>query len=468
MRVRQLWQRLPISVKLTAWYGIILSTILFLSGYLTYRLALNQAERYDIQLTKQHAKLVVGLIQKKYHGHEDKGNHSHKQPVLKLNSLFPAGGQSAVTMSLVSQNGSVVAKSPDFPKSISPTYVDQSQAYRVTTSDRHWLVTITPFQLYRYGPRYALWGVLPETALYRSMETVRSISFILDAFFLVIAFVSGYFLARRTLAPVARITHQAASIEADNLTITLDESGPHDELWELTHTFNQMLSRLAKSFEEQQNFLATASHELRTPLTSMLGYAEILADDPGLTERQKRNADAVLRATKRIHRLSEQLLQWSRAEASMIHDDEEVNVSMVVAEVVHEARTRFPHLYAVIPNNVYWQGSSTLLHSSLWILLDNAIKYTPVSKRIFVELQRLPNQLVIHVKDEGVGIEEKALAFIFDRFYRSEEVRAQGIEGFGLGLSILSRYLRLIHGDVQVASRVGVGTTFSLILLTNQ
>ncbi len=214
------------------------------------------------------------------------------------------------------------------------------------------------------------------------------------------------------------------------------------------------------------DFVANASHELRTPLTAIKGYLETLEDeDP---ETQKNFIQIIRRNVDRISNLVSDLLLLSRLESPVPQINiEEVDLHNIADNVVklvgRAAREKNLSLKVDIKPDIIVSGDAFLLEQMLLNLLDNAVKYTEQGE-IILKAEKSGENVVIQVSDTGVGIPQKHIPRIFERFYRVDKGRSRDLGGTGLGLSIVKHILQLHNGEIHVESHVGRGTTFTVFL----
>jgi signal transduction histidine kinase len=246
---------------------------------------------------------------------------------------------------------------------------------------------------------------------------------------------------------------------------------PHhrDELGRLAATFNEMLTSIQAAYMAQQRFVSDASHELRAPLTAIQGNLELLRRHPEMspTDRDESLAEAE-REAGRLTRLVADLLALARADAGITLQRRPVDLDMVVLDAFRTARP-LAHgqelsLEPFEPAQVL--GDEDRLKQLVLILLDNALKYTPVGGQVILSLQQRDQQVEIIVRDTGVGIAAEDLPHVFDRFYRADPARSRDPGGTGLGLAIASWIARQHDGDVVVSSSSGQGTTVVVQLPT--
>ncbi len=221
----------------------------------------------------------------------------------------------------------------------------------------------------------------------------------------------------------------------------------------------------------QSDFVAAVSHEFRTPLTSMRQIAELFArgrvpDE----ERRQKYSEILLRETERLHRLVENLLDFGRMEASA-HEYrlEPLDVAALVRGVVSDfqeevaARGYIVELSEKTSASTV-RGDPEALRRALWNLLDNAVKYSPECRTVWVEVSRRDKHLSIGVRDRGLGIPAEEQKEVFKKFVRGASSKAAGAKGTGLGLAMVDHIARAHRGKVLVQSEPGAGSTFTLLL----
>ncbi|MCI0183533.1 sensor histidine kinase [Sulfoacidibacillus ferrooxidans] len=220
---------------------------------------------------------------------------------------------------------------------------------------------------------------------------------------------------------------------------------------------------IRESWEKQQRFVSDASHELRTPLAVVKAQAQLLLRHPDHTVRQEASGiSAIDKEARRMNQLVEDLLTLARADSNQLELSlEAVDVSEMLAGIEDLFQVlcvqKGLHITFDIEPHVVLLGDEKRLHQLVWILLDNALKYTPEGGRINVLCRRTETAVELSVSDTGVGIAKADLPYIFDRFYRGDKARST--EGTGLGLAIGKWIVDTHHGKLTVQSEVNQGTT---------
>jgi heavy metal sensor kinase len=274
----------------------------------------------------------------------------------------------------------------------------------------------------------------------------------------------GYVLARKALAPMERLRRSTKEITAERLDQRLPIINAHDELGRLTETFNAMIGRLERSFAEIRRFTADASHELRTPLTAIRTEVEVALDKPLNLAEHQQLLGSILEECSRLTRLTDQLLTLAREDARATHQAQEpVDLASLVGDVAETMRplaeAKELHL-RVKANGAAWvRGDAARLSEVFFNLLDNGIKYTPTGGEVEVKIGQSGSEVVVTVRDTGIGIPAEHLPYVFDRFYRVDKARSRAEGGTGLGLSIAQNTIVAHGGRIDLTSAPGQGTT---------
>jgi two-component system sensor histidine kinase CiaH len=234
------------------------------------------------------------------------------------------------------------------------------------------------------------------------------------------------------------------------------------------------LKPIQRMMDEQQRFISDASHELTTPLTSLKTSIEVNLRDKKLNlEKAKKILESNLEEVDRLQALSEELLTLEQYQKkSIISGPSTITVKDIV-ETAYEriqplAEKKQITIVRAVPS-AYVLGNDRSLIELFVILLDNAIKYSPSKTTVAVTSEKADGKIKILVTDEGIGIEEKDIPHIFDRFYRADKSRTQqSIKGYGLGLSIAKKIVENSKGSICVKSTSKKGTTFTLSLQTTK
>lgn len=279
----------------------------------------------------------------------------------------------------------------------------------------------------------------------------------------------GYFLTRKVLHPIDTITRKAKDISHTSLDERIEIRNKDDELGRLTDVLNNLLERLQKAFLSQQTFLADAAHELKTPLSILRSHWESEINNPDLSIELKERLVQDVETITRLNHLINNLLLLSQTESiQSSFEFSSVELEELIKEVVLDtdvlAQMKSQQLEIIKTEPAVVHGDRTRLYQLLFNLIDNAIKYTPDGGAIRISQQLQNGGVMIAVIDNGPGISQEDLPFIFERFYRVKKDRARKTGGSGLGLAICRLIAESHHGEITVASKPGEGSTFRVTL----
>jgi len=290
---------------------------------------------------------------------------------------------------------------------------------------------------------------------------------------LALALLMGSWISRRALAAVDQIITEVREItDGRSLHRRLAEPLVKDELGRLAETLNQMMTRLERSFAALRRFTADASHELKTPLTVLRAGVERAITTPNLPQDTLATLEETLQEIKRMTELVDALLTLARADEGIapLHR-EPVDLREIVEEVretgellAEESGVRVE--VATPPEPMVVSVDATRIRQLILNLLTNAVKYTPPGGTVRMQLGAADGRVTLSVADTGIGIAPGDLPHIFDRFWRADSARTRTGErpGAGLGLAI-SKWIAEAHGGrIDVVSRPGRGTTFTVTL----
>lgn len=286
----------------------------------------------------------------------------------------------------------------------------------------------------------------------------------------VISVIGGYIFSGTLLRPIRMIANEVNEISAQNLTRRINTGTVRDEWHYLSETLNELMNRLQDSFELQQRFISNASHELSTPLTAISSQLEVALQREREVEDYKLIMQSIYQDVRNLSHLTRTLLEFAKASGTaggitidLVRIDELLLELPSYMKKINDAYTvtlSFDRLPAEV-ENLLVAGNEDLLFTAVKNLVSNACKYSD-NHLAKVNLTVNESDLVIDVEDEGKGIAPGEIENIFQPFYRTEETKFE--PGFGLGLSLANRIIKLHKGYITVRSVSGKGTTFTIIL----
>ena len=278
----------------------------------------------------------------------------------------------------------------------------------------------------------------------------------------------GWFMARRAVSGVEAITRTAQSISGGTLEKRVPVKTRGDEIDQLAMTFNQMLDRIQTLVTEIKEMSDNIAHDLKSPITRIRGIAEVTLTNGKSMGEYESMAASTIEECDRLLDMINTMLMISKTESGV---DKLLREEIDLAGLVREACELFEPtaedkrvtLSYDVPNKSHLIGDNRMIQRMLSNLLDNAIKYTPSGGTVSVSVSENDERnIVITVKDTGIGISPSDLPRIFERFYRCDQSRSE--PGIGLGLSLAKAIARAHGGDITVMSRLNQGSTFTITL----
>jgi signal transduction histidine kinase len=282
---------------------------------------------------------------------------------------------------------------------------------------------------------------------------------------LLIAVISGFFVARALANRVSRLEHAARDLAAGREVHPLPVES-QDELGRLTQAFNEMQVQLARVDHARKEFIANASHELRTPIFSLAGFVELLEDEQLDSQTREEFLRSMREQVDRLQKLAVDLLDLSRLDAGSLQlNTEEVDIGELATAVAAEFRPAVAQhrteLELLVPDDeVAALCDRERVAQIMRILLDNALRHTPEGTTVTVSAEQSNGAAELTVADSGPGIDPLARSQLFERFYTADAAR-----GSGLGLAIARELAERMEGRIELLSRPG-RTVFKLALPT--
>lgn len=306
---------------------------------------------------------------------------------------------------------------------------------------------------------------VPTANVVATLQQLRTDLFLTVVLAFLVFAVAVWAVSRTVLMPVQRVTAVASRISSAQLQTRVPVPRTGDELEALAKSINQMLGRLQESFETQRRFTADASHELRTPVTAIVGHAQYLLRRTTLQPEQADSLRVIEREGERMGKLVHDLLELARADAGF----EVVRQPLNLREILEAARDDLAPIAGEARITVAGhdplievEGDPARLKQVVLNLVANALEAG--AKNVQLSLARDQELVRMQVLDDGPGIPADAIPHLFDRFYRVDGARSSRGNGSGLGLSIVRWIVQQHQGDVQVESKVGEGTVFTIEL----
>jgi heavy metal sensor kinase len=301
----------------------------------------------------------------------------------------------------------------------------------------------------------------------RFIEIFRKIFVSTMASLFVVAAIIGWFMARRALAGVEAVTRTARQISEGSLKQRVPVKKYQDEIDQLAITFNQMLDRIQTLVTGIREMSDNIAHDLKSPITRIRGISEVTLTTGASDKEYETMAASTIEECDRLLDMINTMLVISKTEAGVNKlDTQEMDITAMVRDACElfqsPAEDKDVRLVCDLPDNFSISGDTRLIQRMIANLLDNSIKYTPTGGSIEMTVNTVDDAAAITVKDTGIGISEKDMPRIFERFYRCDPSRSEA--GIGLGLSFARAIARAHGGDITVASQPDQGSTFTIIL----
>ena len=282
----------------------------------------------------------------------------------------------------------------------------------------------------------------------------------------ILSVTAAYFFSKSAIKPISNIITKVKEINSSKLSNRLDEGKRQDEIEQLSITFNNMLSDLEKAFKSQDEFVSHASHELRTPLAIMIAESDYILSKTRGPEDYKNHLSGLIEDLRKMNSLINSLLELAHLNGNKNIQMTAVRIDELIFNTIQSIKSKYPGRkilpkieYPDNENDLNVYGNQGLLDIAFKNLFENACKFS--SNDVEVEISMVNESLQVSIIDQGVGIPEDQIDSIFSAFNRSDNVKYIG--GFGIGLSIVAKVMKLHSVEIKVTSELNKGTRFQLI-----
>lgn len=305
----------------------------------------------------------------------------------------------------------------------------------------------------------------PVDIYQQALRQLRNITLLLILFLVIPSILLGYFLASNATNFINHLAKRMQKITTENLSERVELPSKSSETFNLVTSFNNLLDRINESFNREKQFIGEVAHEIKTPLAVIKSNAEVILSKERDISEYKASLEQVLsHADKLSKRLSGLVdFAWSQAYDVRKHFTR-ISISNILKEVFENvqylAKNKKIDADREIEEELCVFGKEDKLSQVFYNILDNAVKFTEEGGKVFLKLRKEGSNAVVSISDTGVGISEEDIKTIFDRFYRSESHK--NIRGHGLGLAIANSIVKSHNGKIDVKSKEGEGTTFTI------
>ena len=453
--------KLPLRARITAWYFAVLivsfAAFAWISDYgfrRTIGTTVDDASRANLESIESVLRRTAP------HGLEEIKNELNE-----IAGLWAGGA----LLEVADAGGNLIFQSPQFADSfrrIPPANSPQVAYFTMNLENQQYRIAMRSLTVsgQTFRIRTAVNTELFDQALDRFQHILEET---LPAL-VILASLTGYWLSGRALSPVKEIIRTARGIGVKDLTGRLTVPEPRDELRSLSETLNDMLERIESSVKRITQFTADASHDLRTPLALIRSNAELALRRSRSEEDYRETLSRILAASEETTHLIENLLTLARADAGAEWlAFERIEMLVQVQKAAEEARILAAAKGIQIslessPGPFWVSADQRALQRLFLIVLENAVKYSPDGGRIDIHVASEGESAIVEIRDSGIGIPEKDLPHIFERFYRADQARSREPGGSGLGLAIARWIMEKHGGTIEAQSTPGSGSAFRL------
>ncbi len=275
-------------------------------------------------------------------------------------------------------------------------------------------------------------------------------------------------VAKKFISPMIKIANALNDVANGNFSVTMDENVKTHEVAEMARSFNIMTRELKNTEIIHSDFITNVSHEIKTPLSAIEGYAELIQNQNLSNEKREIYASKIIYNTKRLSVLTDNVLLLSRLENQELKIERS---NFYLDEQIREIILLFEHDWSekeiemdIQLHSVKYCGNVDLLYHVWQNLISNAIKFTPTGGKITISLNEEDEKIKFVIKDNGPGINETTKKRIFEKFYQGDI--SHTVKGNGLGLSLAKRIVDLHEGKIEVESKSGEYSVFTVTLTT--
>jgi heavy metal sensor kinase len=454
------WDAASIRVRMTGWYAVALTVMMIVYATATYVAVRHEfLEQLDDQLHDDF-ETAEGLLTRTADGRvvwSGERHHDADGDDARVYEVWAPTGEQ------IHRSGASVSLPPVALASTATSYRYET----VSANNEQWRTLTAPIQVGNHAVVLRV-SRSEERVLHQLWEILVVLVLGLPLVVTLAGF-GGYMLARRALAPIDHLSSEARRITAERLHDRLTVPNPNDEIGRLTTVINDTFARLEASFDQLRRFTADASHELRTPLAVVRGIGEAVVAERRSPSEYEEAVGSMLEEIDRMTHLVDTLLRLSHGDAGRIRlSRETLDLGQVVREVSASlgilAEERNQHVTLEITDSIPVSVDRFVIREALTNVLDNAIKYSPDGSTVAIGVERIGDQGLVSISDQGPGIAPEHRERIFDRFFRIDEARSRDHGGAGLGLAIAKWAVDIHGGRITVGDRPGGGSEFRILM----
>ena len=435
-KMSKLILRIPVSIRVTVWFTAV---IIFLFSIVLSSVILLEDRYINNTSTEE----LVSAVEKIYEDPDEFENFNDGIYYIKYN-----------------ENNEIIAgKIPkDFDLTLAFS-IEDINTYQI--ENKKFLYYDTRLKNTRDWIR----GIYPLSRFQNDISKMWDILFyyIAPLFIAFVAFV-GYKIVKNAFKPVKKISETALEIKkSKNFSRRIELDSSEDEIHKMASAFNEMLDTVEETFIHEKQFSSDVSHELRTPITVILAQSDYALDYVDTLDEAMESFEVINRQAKKMTSLINQIMELSKLERQNEIEKERINFSNIILQLLEDYRTLLENsnieLITNIEKDLRIYGNKLMIERLFVNLFTNAMKFTKTT--ISVSLNRINKEIILQIKDDGVGIAKEEQKYIWDRFFQINNSRNKDKNrGSGLGLSMVNKIAQLHSATIEVESEIGKGACF--------
>ena len=434
-KMNKLISRIPVSIRVTAWFTtfiLILFVIIMSSAILIEDKIVNNLS----------AKELVKAVERIYEDPDEFENFDDGIYYIKYDS----------------NNDIIAGKIPkDFDMTLAFS-IEDINTYQI--ENKKFLYYDTKLKNTRDWIR----GIYPLSKFQNEISKIWDIGIYLSPWLFIFVVIFGYRIIKNAFKPVKKISETALFIKkSKNFSRRIELDNSEDEIHKMASTFNEMLDTVEETFIHEKQFSSDVSHELRTPITVILAQSDYALDYVETLDEAKESFEVINRQAKKMTSLINQIMELSKLERQNEVEKERINFSNIILQLLEDYKPLLENsnieLIINIEKDLRIYGNKLMVERLFINLFINAIKFTKTT--INVSLNRINKEIILQIKDDGVGIAKGEQKYIWDRFFQINNSRNKDKNrGSGLGLSMVNKIAQLHSAIIEVESEIGNGACF--------
>ena len=434
-KMNKLISRIPVSIRVTAWFTtfiLILFVIIMSSAILIEDKIVNNLS----------AKELVKAVERIYEDPDEFENFDDGIYYIKYES----------------NNDIIAGKIPkDFDMTLAFS-IEDINTYQI--ENKKFLYYDTKLKNTRDWIR----GIYPLSKFQNEISKIWDIGIYLSPWLFIFVVIFGYRIIKNAFKPVKKISETALLIKkSKNFSRRIELDNSEDEIHKMASTFNEMLDTVEETFIHEKQFSSDVSHELRTPITVILAQSDYALDYVETLDEAKESFEVINRQAKKMTSLINQIMELSKLERQNEVEKERINFSNIILQLLEDYKPLLENsnieLIINIEKDLRIYGNKLMVERLFINLFINAIKFTKTT--INVSLNRINKEIILQIKDDGVGIAKGEQKYIWDRFFQINNSRNKDKNrGSGLGLSMVNKIAQLHSATIEVESEIGKGACF--------